>query len=64
MDEDNSLYVKEQRVWQSCPYCRSQKQPLFIHGSYHCIDCKTNVGCCCEGEWDIRALDGDYEWIG
>lgn len=57
--EENSLHVKEKRIWQHCPYCLSQKQPLFIHGGYHCVDCKVSVGGCCSGEWDIRDFSGD-----
>lgn len=33
-----------------CPFCGTIAQPVYIHGHYQCVTCKTNIDPCCGGE--------------
>lgn len=59
MDQENSLYVKEKRIWQHCPFCLAIPQPEYIHGTYMCLVCKNTMSGCCDGNPDIRDFSGD-----
>ncbi|MFT4282960.1 MAG: hypothetical protein ACMXX6_00870 [Candidatus Woesearchaeota archaeon] len=33
-----------------CPYCKSKKPLVWVHGHGQCAECKYNVDECCRGE--------------
>jgi hypothetical protein len=37
------------REGHACPFCRSIKEPVRVHGHEQCPDCGINILPCCDG---------------
>lgn len=33
-----------------CPYCKSKKGTVWVHGHGQCANCRINIDECCRGE--------------